>query len=203
MKKLLFLSLFIYGSLACDKEKLFLNGYIKHAQDIIFTDCDPYDKQRNHSCAVFATDSGLRIYDASDEELVLGPTGYFPLRINSGNFNKLSTIISPYETSKSFIAFDEVDLNLFIIDTKGTDSFKLKKPLKLLNIPSSLAAFSLDQDFIKILITYKNNNLDIITVDKRTGQESTSNPKRTISIVGATLSHIKIDEKASMAIIII
>lgn len=194
MKKSLLL-IILLTNLGCDKDKNFLTGYLKNTRDVIYTDCDPYKEQKEQTCAIFATNNGLRIYNSTDDEFVLGPTGYFPLKINTGSFNHLANVISINAQAKFFIAADELTKNLFVI---SSSDLKLShKPIVLNDIPSSIAAF-LDNSFINVVISYKEKNfIDILKINP---QNNHIDETKQI-ILKDTVNKVIIDDKALQIVV--
>ena len=190
MNRLLLCVAVLLTFLACDKDKNFLAGYLTNTRDAIYINCDPYKEQKNHTCTVFATDNGLRIYNNTDDEFVLGPTGYFPLKINTGNFNHLSEVISANKKANFFVAADEISKSLFIIST--TDFKRPDKSINLPHTPSSVTAFSSDNSVINVAVSYNSKNfIDLFSINISNNNSS----KKTI-VFESVPTTIKIDEKA-------
>lgn len=75
------------GSSCLDNQTI-LPGQLGQISDAVLTPCNPYQEQGvTHQCLILANPylNSLKIFDATDNQFVLSPIGYFPLVLQAGN----------------------------------------------------------------------------------------------------------------------
>src|ERR1700686_4667732 len=106
----------------CADDKPFLSGFIRQASTALMVPCDPNDLGKNHTCVVYSSSSfrHLVVYNATAEEMVLGPNRYTPLAINVGqDATELADVKSPKEHPVPyFLALDTSGHQLFAVRTR-------------------------------------------------------------------------------------
>lgn len=190
----------------CADEKPYLEGHIRRADDGIIVTCDPYNNGKLHSCVVYASSfqDELLVYDATEQEMILAPLGYFPLRIKAGpSTNSLATVISNDQKFPYFLALGRAEPALYVVRGFPSDNKKLKSfapPLrhKIERRPYKIAAYDTGKVAI-VLTSYPNDNeFSIASLDRESGE--ILRPEKYIKIEGKP-SHIEIDSDRQVAVI--
>lgn len=190
----------------CVDDKPYLEGHIRRAADAVMTSCDPYNRGDHHTCIIYSSAfrEKLFIYDATSEEMVLAPIGYWPLAVKVGaSTHDLAAVKNGDNKFPFMFALDHAIPGLFLIRTfpsadKAESSFSTPKIIKLERKSYKLAAFAHASMVIVILSNPNDGSIDILSFDKTTGAEK--GPRKYIKI-GSRPSHIEIDEKSQKAVI--
>ena len=186
----------------CADEQPYLQNYIKRASDAIMISCDPYNQGVTHTCLAFSSAYAKKIlvYDATAEEFVLGPTGFFPLNIPVGlATNKLVRVSSSNKKFPYFLALDQAKPALYAIRSFN-DSFRspVTQNLDSPHKPYDIAAWQSDDQVIA-LVTYRDDqSIAFITLDSQTGAIKTQSG---LIKLGVKPSHVVVDPKTKFAVI--
>lgn len=190
----------------CVDDKPYLEGHIRRAADAVMTSCDPYNRGDNHTCIIYSSAfrEKLFIYDATTEEMVLAPIGYWPLAVKVGaSTHDLAAVKNGDNKFPFMFALDHAIPGLFLVRTfpsadKTESSFSTPKLIQLERKSYKLAAFAHTSMVVVILSNPNDGSIDILSFDKTTGAEK--GPRKYIKI-GSRPSHIEIDEKSQKAVI--
>lgn len=206
MKTIFSFLLPMFFLLTCADDRPYLEGHIRRASDAIIVPCDPYNSQAHHSCVVYSSafNQRLLIYNATAEEMVLAPMGYFPLSIRVGtSTNTLSAIKTKSPKFPFFLALDRAHPGIYVVRSfpsadKKQSSFSIPNLHKLDKKPFKMAAFH-EQDSFVVLLSYPDDSsIDLLAFDATLG---TFKQQKLNIKIGTRPSHIALSDDLRTAII--
>jgi hypothetical protein len=206
MFKLALLCLFILTG--CPDDQPYLSGHIRRASDAIMLSCDPYNNNALHTCVVYASAflQKLVIYDATTEEMVLSPIGYFPLNVKVGtSTNKLARVHSDDKRFPYFLALNQATPAIYATQAfpSGTHkSFEIPKEqlLTFSDKPYNFAAWQ-GTSHVYVLVTYRDTPaVGLFALNAKTGLLDPQKKPKKFSL-GQRPSHIEIDHQRKFALI--
>lgn len=169
---LLFTSFFI----CCAKSRPFLSNHIKQAYDAVLVNCDPHDLGKTETCLIFsaAFQKSLYAFDASKNEMLLGPNPFLPLKVRVGPVtDDLVPVMSREERFPFMLAIDRAQSAYYPIQLFKNDQsesfFGEPKAQKLIKAPFKSAAVDIDGQVLLVSTYPEENKIRVFTLNRKNG----------------------------------